>query len=94
MPDTEMTKSVMETLAVIAWKQPIIQADVIKIRTNKAYEHIKELVGMGFVTSEKFGRTKKLKLTQKFLDYFDHPLSCFMLSACAYVFYNTAFLEG
>lgn len=71
VPDTEMTKSVMETLAVIAWRQPIIQADVIKVRTNKAYEHIKELVGMGFVTSEKFGRTKKLKLTQKFLDYFD-----------------------
>src|SRR3989338_4041888 len=41
--ETEMTKTVMETLAVIAFKYPIKQADLIKIRTNKAYDHLKEL---------------------------------------------------
>lgn len=70
-PYTEFPKSVMETLAVIAWKQPILQSTVIKIRTNKAYDHIMELMEMGFVVKEKYGRTHMLKLTQKFYDYFD-----------------------
>jgi len=71
--NTELTKAVMETLAVIAWKSPILQADLIKIRTNKAYDHIAELVDKGFVIKDKAGRTYALRLTQKFYDYFDVP---------------------
>jgi segregation and condensation protein B len=69
--DTELAKTVMETLAVIAWKYPILQSEVIKIRTNKAYDHIAELDKMGFLTKEKEGRTFRIKLSQKFFDYFD-----------------------
>jgi segregation and condensation protein B len=68
---TEMDKPTQETLAVIAYKQPAIQAEVIKIRGNKAYDHIDKLKELGFVTSDKYGRTRLLKLTQKFFDYFD-----------------------
>jgi len=67
----EMDAPTQKTLAVIAYKQPSIQAEVIKIRGNKAYDHIGNLKEMDFVTAEKFGRTKLLKLTQKFFDYFD-----------------------
>ncbi len=70
-PNTELTKSLMETLAVIAWKQPIMQSEVIGIRTNKAYDHIEELEKIGFLNKHKHGRTYLLKLTQKFFDYFD-----------------------
>ncbi|RLE38661.1 SMC-Scp complex subunit ScpB [Candidatus Woesearchaeota archaeon] len=70
-PQTELSKTMMETLAVVAWKSPILQCDVIKIRTNKAYDHLAELEKSGFITREKNGRTKLIKLTQKFLDYFD-----------------------
>ncbi|NQV08757.1 SMC-Scp complex subunit ScpB [Candidatus Woesearchaeota archaeon] len=69
--DTELSKTLMETLAVIAWKQPIRQSELIRIRTNKAYDHIKELDNMGFITSEKHGRTKLLKVTEKFFNYFE-----------------------
>lgn len=69
--DTELPKTVMETLAVIAWKYPILQSEVIGIRTNKAYDHIKELEKMGFLTKSKEGRTYRIKLSQKFFDYFD-----------------------
>ena len=72
-PHTELSKAILETLAVIAWKQPAKQADVIKIRTNKAYEHIDELERLGFVAKEKYGRTYLLKVTGKFFDYFDLP---------------------
>lgn len=69
----ELPKSLMETLAVIAWKYPISQADLIKLRTNKAYDHLTSLEEAGFILREKYGRTKKIKLSSKFFDYFDLP---------------------
>lgn len=71
--ETELDKSTMETLAVIAWKYPILQSDVIKIRHNKAYEHMSRLKELGFVSKEKCGRTYKIHLTDKFFNYFDLP---------------------
>ena len=71
--ETELTKTVMETLAVIAYKNPVLQSDVIKVRTNKAYDHLKELEETGYIQRERYGRTRKIKLTQKFFDYFDLP---------------------
>lgn len=71
--ETELDKSTMETLAVIAWKYPILQSDVIKIRHNKAYDHMKRLKEMGFLSKERCGRTFKIHLTEKFFNYFDLP---------------------
>ena len=71
--ETELSKTLMETLAVIAWKYPIKQADLIKIRTNKAYDHLRELENIGYITRQKHGRTKLIKLTDKFFSYFDLP---------------------
>src|SRR3989338_7304830 len=69
--NTELDKSTMETLAVIAWKYPIIQSDLIKIRNNKAYDHLKALEEREFIANERFGRTYKIKLSPKFFEYFD-----------------------
>jgi len=41
--DTEFNRPVQETLAIIAFKQPMLQADVVKIRGNNAYDHVKTL---------------------------------------------------
>jgi len=71
LTDSELNLPVQETLAIIAFKQPAVQSDVVKIRGNKSYDHIKLLQELDFMTSEKFGRTRILKLTQKFYDYFD-----------------------
>lgn len=68
---TELPKSILETLAVVAYKAPVLQSEVIKIRTNKAYDHLNYLEENGYVGREKKGRTKLIKLTQKFFDYFD-----------------------
>lgn len=70
---TELERPLMETLAVIAWKYPIVQSDVIKLRSPAAYEHMKRLEEQGFIDKEKFGRTYKIKLTKKFFEYFDLP---------------------
>jgi segregation and condensation protein B len=71
--ETELTKSQLETLAVIAFKYPIKQADLIRIRTNKAYDHLMDLEKAGFITRQRFGRSKLIRLTEKFFEYFDLP---------------------
>lgn len=69
--DTELDRPTQDTLAIIAYKQPVLQAEVVKIRGNNAYDHIKSLKENEFISSEKYGRTRLLKLTAKFYDYFD-----------------------
>jgi len=66
----EFTKSEQETLAVIAYKQPAKQSVVIKIRGNKAYDHIKKFIDIGLVISKKQGHTLELSLSEDFFDYF------------------------
>ena len=66
----EFTKSEQKTLAVIAYKQPVKQSVVIKIRGNKAYEHIHKFREIGMVIAKKAGRTWELSLSESFYDYF------------------------
>ncbi|MEM4263565.1 MAG: SMC-Scp complex subunit ScpB [Candidatus Woesearchaeota archaeon] len=70
---TELPKSVIETLAVVAFKAPVLQSKIISIRTNKAYKHLDLLEEDGYITREKKGRTKLIKLTKTFFEYFDLP---------------------
>lgn len=67
---SEFTKAEQETLAVIAYKQPVKQSVVVKIRGNKSYSHIKNFIEIGLVKSKKFGHTKELALSEDFFDYF------------------------
>ncbi|MBU1136177.1 MAG: SMC-Scp complex subunit ScpB [Nanoarchaeota archaeon] len=67
---SEFTKAEQETLAVIAYKQPIKQSVIVKIRGNKSYEHIRKFVQLGLLKSKKLGRTKELNLSEEFYDYF------------------------
>ena len=71
LTESEFNKPIQETLAVIAYKQPVLQSDIIKVRGNTAYDHIKLLKEQEFILSEKKGRTRVLRLTSKFYEYFD-----------------------
>ena len=55
----------------LSLKNPVLQSEIIKMRGNGAYDHIKALKEQEFITSERKGRTRVLKLTSKFFDYFD-----------------------
>ena len=68
--NAEFTKAEQETLAVIAYKQPVKQSIIVNIRGNKAYEHIKNFISLGLVRSKKLGRTKELNLSEEFYNYF------------------------
>ncbi len=67
---SEFTKAEQETLAVIAYKQPVKQSVIIKIRGNKAYEHIKKFRENGLLLAKKLGHTLELKLSDEFFEYF------------------------
>lgn len=67
---SEFTKAEQETLAVVAYKQPIKQSVIIKIRGNKAYEHVKKFISLGLMKTKKTGHTMELSLSPDFYDYF------------------------
>ncbi|MEK6855548.1 MAG: SMC-Scp complex subunit ScpB [Nanoarchaeota archaeon] len=67
---SEFSKAEQETLAIIAYKQPMKQSILVKIRGNKAYDHIKKFVDMGLINKKKMGHTSDLTLTENFHDYF------------------------
>ena len=66
----EFSKAEQETLAVIAYKQPVKQSVIINIRGNKAYDHIKHFIDIGLVISKREGHTLELKLSDDFFEYF------------------------
>ena len=68
---SEFSRAEQETLAIIAFKQPIKQSVIIKIRGNKAYEHIKKFVDLGLIKKKKTGHTYELNLRDEFYDYFN-----------------------
>ena len=71
LEEKEMDSPKTKTLAIIAYKTPVTQSEIIKIRGNKAYDHISQLKESGLITSEKQGRTRLIKLSPHFFDYFD-----------------------
>lgn len=68
---SEFSKAEQETLAIIAYKQPIKQSIIIKIRGNKAYDHVKKFEDLSLVRRKKIGHTHELTLSEEFYDYFN-----------------------
>ena len=67
---SEFSKAEQETLAMIAFKQPAKQSVIIKIRGNKAYDHIKRFFELGLIRKKKTGHTYELSISEEFYDYF------------------------
>jgi segregation and condensation protein B len=66
-----LSKGPLKTLAYIAYRQPILKTKVISVRGSHAYNHLKELKTLNLITTETFGRTKIIKTTDTFADYFN-----------------------
>lgn len=69
--ETELPGAILKTLAVVAYKSPVLQSEIIHMRGQSAYEHIKLLVKQKFVTKDEEGRSYILRITEKFFNYFD-----------------------
>ncbi|MBI9015815.1 MAG: SMC-Scp complex subunit ScpB [Phycisphaerae bacterium] len=72
--ETKLTPAGMETLAIIAYKQPIMRVDIERIRGVAAGEMIRQLVDKGMVKitgrAEELGRPLLYGTTRKFLEIF------------------------
>jgi len=70
IPETEMPKAMLKTLAMIAYEQPVRQSYLVKIRGNRVYEYMKRLEELGFVERKNEGHTMILTTGSKFKQYF------------------------
>ncbi|MFI4911679.1 MAG: SMC-Scp complex subunit ScpB [Sedimentisphaeraceae bacterium JB056] len=72
--ETKLTQASLETLAIIAYKQPVIRADVEAIRGVSSGEMIRGLMSKGLVKiagrAEVLGRPMQYGTTRKFLENF------------------------
>ncbi|TMI54445.1 SMC-Scp complex subunit ScpB [Candidatus Bathyarchaeota archaeon] len=66
-----LTPGPLRTLSFIALRQPIAQSRVIAVRGKLAYQHVKQLKEMDLISYEKLGRSKTLRTTTTFADYFN-----------------------
>ena len=69
----ELGVGALRTLAAIALKHPIAQTELIELRGSGAYQHIQELINLGFVQRRKQsdGRSYWLQVTDKFHQHFE-----------------------
>ena len=66
-----LTPGPLKTLSFIAYRQPVPQSRVVEVRGKGAYKHIRELERVGLIDAEDMGKTKMLRTTKVFADYFN-----------------------
>ncbi|WP_220680992.1 SMC-Scp complex subunit ScpB [Methanofollis formosanus] len=66
----EISRAVLRTLSVIAYRQPILQSDLVEVRGSGAYAHVEELLERGLVARQRSGRSYELQTTPEFSRYF------------------------
>ena len=66
-----LSQATLQTLAYIAYRQPVAQAHAALVRGGSVYGQVKELKKLGLISTEKLGKTQILKTTDVFSDYFN-----------------------
>jgi segregation and condensation protein B len=65
-----LSRAALRTLSYVAFFQPIQSNELVLRRGSTAYQHLKELEEVGFVISERQGRSKAYRTTGRFAEYF------------------------
>jgi len=69
-PHSDLSRGLLRVLSIIAYHEPIIQSDIVKVIGNRTYEYVKELKQRGLVKAERKSRTVILVTTPHFEEYF------------------------
>ncbi len=69
-PHADLSRGLLRVLSIIAYHEPIAQSDIVKVVGNRTYEYVKELETRGLIRSERKSRTKMLRTTPHFEEYF------------------------
>lgn len=70
IPGGLLSYSTLQTLVFIALKQPILQSELVARRGTHCYDHVHELIEKKFIEATPEGRSKMLRTTPLFADYF------------------------
>jgi len=70
----DLSKGMIRTLALIIYKNPIKQSEIVKIQGNKAYEYVEKLERKGLIKTKKIGKTKLVYLSENVEKYFGMSL--------------------
>ena len=65
-----LTKGPLKTLSYTAFRQPVLQSQVVDVRGHHAYGHLRQLEDMGLISRERVGRSRLLRTTGFFADFF------------------------
>jgi segregation and condensation protein B len=70
---TDLGVGALRTLAAIALKGPIPQTDLVELRGSGAYQHVQELLELGFVQKRRQSnnRSSLVQVTDQFYQYFE-----------------------
>jgi len=69
-PQQDIPRPILRTLAVVAYNHPMTQADLVRVRGNKAYSHVQQLLERRLIRAEEHGKTLLLHVTNEFLRHF------------------------
>ena len=72
-PHQDLPEGPKRALALILYKEPFKQSDLIKMQGNKAYAYIKRLKKLRLIKAEKQGHTSILSVSKEIERYFGQP---------------------
>lgn len=68
--DMEISPEVLKTASIIAYNQPILQSDLVKLLGSGVYDRVRTLRQMGLVTGRHVGQSLLLSTTREFSERF------------------------
>ena len=68
-----LSRAGTETLAIIAYHQPMPQSRLVELLGQRAYDHIRELAQAGLIGRRRDGNTRRLTTTRRFSEMFGCP---------------------
>ncbi len=66
----EIDRDLLQTAALIAYHQPLLQSDLFDMIGSKVYEHTKGLEDLGLINRKPSGRSLALTTTRYFAEFF------------------------
>ncbi|MFQ6088869.1 MAG: SMC-Scp complex subunit ScpB [Candidatus Methanofastidiosia archaeon] len=69
-PSSGKKKALLKTLSFVAYKQPILQSNVVRVRGTSCYKHLKKLEEDGLIERRPKERTYILTTTKKFAEFY------------------------
>lgn len=69
----EVPQRLLPAAALIAYHQPMRQAQLVDMLGQRAYDHVRELASLGFIDRRRDGLSRRLTTTRRFAEYFGCP---------------------